>query len=440
MKFKFYSIFLTLSGLCFFIVPRFATSQMIADTSIWRSSVNTKPQQITISGKDKLFTINLFISPKKQSILQISYQENNDTLQDIRSLNFTLGKQVFILKKQIKDIRNQAKFGTSLETSQVQILIQNLSTQNKAYITQDREYIAFSLKGCNSIISSLLQYLDKNPMPELQVFFDKVNSPTLTSWLNLSLQENKLLYGMGLIVFLLLFGRHLFKCIAYFYKKRRNRYRLNKAYKIATDQIEQNASILYIKRDQLLYKDAYGSLIEDKWIQEVNRFIRTKIKPILTENHLLEYYPQIHKNTIKKILSVAKYPPRTQKTFFKNYKKTKIEYSPTMDPFDYEAYCAELLRLKGWDADVTTASGDQGADVIAVKNGITFIIQCKLYSKPVGNKAVQEVNAAKIFYHAHYAAVVSNAAYTISARQLAASTEVTLLHHETLQKFAQTLT
>lgn len=439
MKIKFYSIFFALLCLCFLIVPNLATSQIIENTSIWRSSVNIKPQQITISGQDNLFTINLFIFPKRQSILQILSQENSITLKAIRSLNFALGKQVFTLKKQASNNRNQTSFDTTLTSTQLLIVIQDLSKQKYAYISRGHDDITFSLKGSASIISSLLQYLNKNPMPELQVHFIRINNSVTTSWLSISLQDNKLLYGMGFIVFLLLCGHPLLKLIAYIYKKRRTSYRTNKALKIATYQIEQNADILYIKRDQLLYKDAYGSLIEDKWVHEVYRFVRTKIKPLLAEQHLLEYYPHLQKIAAKKILSIAKQPPKTKKTFLKKLKKTKIEYSPTMNPFDYEAYCAELLNKKGWKADVTTASGDQGADIIAIKNGITLIIQCKLYSKPVGNKAVQEVNAAKTFYHAQYAAVVSNAAYTTSARQLARSTEVALLHHETLQKFAQSL-
>lgn len=439
MKLKLFSIFFIFSYLCFFITPSFSASKVVGNAATWRSSINRKSQQITISGQENKFIINLFLSAKKQPLLQILYSTETSIPQAITSLNFTLGNQIFSLRKQITNAQNQIYFDTILTTQQLQIFIQDFSTKEKAYITLNHEVTPLSLKGSASIISTLLQYLSKHPIPELRVFFNKINTSNPTVWFNISLQQNQLLYGMSFIVFLLLCRRPIFKFIAYIYKKRRNNYRTNKALKIALIQIEQNANILYIKRDQLLFKDEYGSLIEDKWIQEIYRFIRTKIKPLLAEQHLLEFYPLIQKDVVKKITNIAKYPPKSENAFFKKLKKERLQYSPTMDPFDYEAYCAELLRKKGWNAEVTTASGDQGADVIAVKRGITLIIQCKLYSKPVGNKAVQEVNAAKIFYHAHYAAVVSNAAYTTSARQLAGSTKVALLHHETLQKFAQTL-
>ena len=51
------------------------------------------------------------------------------------------------------------------------------------------------------------------------------------------------------------------------------------------------------------------------------------------------------------------------------------------------------MRQFGWDAHATQGSGDQGKDVIAKRDGVSSAIQCKLYSKPVGNKAVQEALA-----------------------------------------------
>ncbi|WP_240810568.1 restriction endonuclease [Formicincola oecophyllae] len=109
-----------------------------------------------------------------------------------------------------------------------------------------------------------------------------------------------------------------------------------------------------------------------------------------------------------------------------------LTYSPDMDPLAYEDYCAALLAHEGWQVEMTPLSGDQGADVIASCNGVKLVVQCKLYSKPVGNKAVQEVVAARQFHQAQMAVVASNARYTRSARELAAGTGVLLLHHAQL--------
>lgn len=102
-----------------------------------------------------------------------------------------------------------------------------------------------------------------------------------------------------------------------------------------------------------------------------------------------------------------------------------------LSPLAYEDYCAALLRDAGWRAH-TTPLQDQGVDVLAVLRGTKAAVQCKMYSSPVGNRAVQEVVAGRLHYGAQIAVVVSTAPYTRSAYQLAESTHVLLLHHDQL--------
>jgi len=111
----------------------------------------------------------------------------------------------------------------------------------------------------------------------------------------------------------------------------------------------------------------------------------------------------------------------------------------SLDPIAFEHYCAELLRNDGWDARVTQASGDQGIDVIATRKNVKAVFQCKKYAQPVGNGAVQEIVAGKQFEQADVAAVVSNATFTPSAKQLAGTTGVHLLHYSELNGFAEKL-
>jgi HJR/Mrr/RecB family endonuclease len=102
-----------------------------------------------------------------------------------------------------------------------------------------------------------------------------------------------------------------------------------------------------------------------------------------------------------------------------------------LSPLAYEDYCALVLRDAGWRTH-TTPPQDQGADVVAVLRGTKAVIQCKMYTRPVGNRAVQEVIAGKLYYGANIAVVVSPAVYTCSARELASRTQVLLLHHDQL--------
>ena len=104
-----------------------------------------------------------------------------------------------------------------------------------------------------------------------------------------------------------------------------------------------------------------------------------------------------------------------------------------MSPIEFEQCCADYLRLRGWEATTTKGSGDQGVDVVARKNDIVLVVQCKKYSKPVGNKAVQEIFSAKAYMQATFAAVVSSQTYTPAARLLAEKTGVFLLHFTELR-------
>lgn len=118
--------------------------------------------------------------------------------------------------------------------------------------------------------------------------------------------------------------------------------------------------------------------------------------------------------------------------------KSALGFDPESLPTDgleFEHWVANALTKFGWDAQVTQGSGDQGLDVLAKKDGVSVAVQCKLYSSNVGNKAVQEVIAAKGLFSTDYACVVSNAGYTASAKELAESQKVSLLSHYDLPRF-----
>jgi len=115
------------------------------------------------------------------------------------------------------------------------------------------------------------------------------------------------------------------------------------------------------------------------------------------------------------------------------------KYYEDMSPEEFEHYCAALLREGSWDARVTKLSGDQGVDIVANKRGMRIVVQCKKHSKPVGNRAVQEVVAGIAHQGAQRGVVVATGDYTPSAVKLAASNQVLLLHHSDLPKIDRLL-
>lgn len=89
-----------------------------------------------------------------------------------------------------------------------------------------------------------------------------------------------------------------------------------------------------------------------------------------------------------------------------------------MEGHEFEAYCANLLERNGFtEVQVTKGSGDHGIDVIAVKETITYAIQCKRYKGTVGNGAVQEAYTGKSLYGADIAVVMTNAVFSKQAEE-----------------------
>ena len=108
----------------------------------------------------------------------------------------------------------------------------------------------------------------------------------------------------------------------------------------------------------------------------------------------------------------------------KKYRANKLD---EIEGHDFEYYCAELLKKRGFiDVSVTKGSGDYGVDVLAEKDGVTYAIQCKAYSAPVGVKAVQEAYAGREFYDRMVGAVLTNQYFTKPAVEAAKKLKILL--------------
>ena len=106
-----------------------------------------------------------------------------------------------------------------------------------------------------------------------------------------------------------------------------------------------------------------------------------------------------------------------------------------MKGHEFEQFCAELLKKNGFKkVRVTPASGDQGVDILAVRSGVRYAIQCKRYASPLGNKPVQEVYTGRTFYNCKYGVVMTNSTFTPHAKELAKKTGVLLWDRQVVGK------
>ncbi|WP_426577687.1 restriction endonuclease [Xenorhabdus stockiae] len=185
-------------------------------------------------------------------------------------------------------------------------------------------------------------------------------------------------------------------------------------------RLDEYLPILARKKRFLITTDDYGYISTDKWESEKRNFLKK-----------FNYQPCVTKHYRGLIDDEYNFSLDAAVDDYLN-KNPVIEWNDRMSPAEYEGYCADILKSSGWQARTTSISGDQGVDVVAEKDGLCVAIQCKKYSSPVGNKAVQEVTAGMAYWGASIGVVVTNAGYTRSARELATVHGIFLLHHEDL--------
>lgn len=111
-----------------------------------------------------------------------------------------------------------------------------------------------------------------------------------------------------------------------------------------------------------------------------------------------------------------------------------------MSGLEFEHFCREVLLANGFQrAEVTQSSHDYGGDILAQKDQVKYVIQCKKYSSPVGIDAVQQVIGSRSIYNCHVAAVLTNSTFTDSAVKLAEKNNVILWDKTALSRMMSQL-
>lgn len=202
---------------------------------------------------------------------------------------------------------------------------------------------------------------------------------------------------------------------------------------------EKHRHNLSSEKRRLVRKDAYGNVFADEWWSQdkgVHYFVDAVIIPALGQDRW------------SKALVLSRMSKNNQ-DFSQNLLRmidqaadgsgSGCSFSDELSGVQYEEFCGQILTKFGWHVEETAQSGDQGVDLIASKGDTRVCIQCKRYTSSVGNSAVQEVAAGRIYWKGTHAAVVSNASFTSSAKELAESVSVLLLHHDHLENLESLL-
>ena len=190
-----------------------------------------------------------------------------------------------------------------------------------------------------------------------------------------------------------------------------------------------HADKLALNRVRLLHADEYGIEDPSRWHAHLGRFVSKVVLPLVRSADRAFFVEHFRESAIRLLDEAARQKRLEQ--IMPGRSGGRITGS------DFERYCLDELRKGRWRARPTGASGDQGADIVAELQGRAVVFQCKFHAAPIGNKAVQEVAAARHHYRADAACVVSNQGYTKGARALAATNDVFLIHYSELPGFRQ---
>lgn len=103
---------------------------------------------------------------------------------------------------------------------------------------------------------------------------------------------------------------------------------------------------------------------------------------------------------------------------------------------EFEELLCNKFNNMGFFAEITTKTGDFGADIIIhTKNQSKIIVQCKRFKNKVNLKAVQEVLGAVGHYNADAGIVITNNTFLNSAKKLAESNDIELWDETKLKLF-----
>ncbi len=106
---------------------------------------------------------------------------------------------------------------------------------------------------------------------------------------------------------------------------------------------------------------------------------------------------------------------------------------------EFEEYLAGLFQQLGYRVELTTTSGDYGADLLLSKQGQRIAVQAKCYSGSVGVSAVQEALAGMAYYQCQSAWVVTTGNFTPNAIELAKKSNARLVESTELGKWIKQL-
>ncbi|OAN87463.1 hypothetical protein A8B84_14800 [Marinobacter sp. EhC06] len=223
--------------------------------------------------------------------------------------------------------------------------------------------------------------------------------------------------------------------------------------------VSAHKDVLASKFRQLVYRDEFGDEQYEPWNDYIESYYERKLKDqvfswFLNNESIIKDSNHIYNKTVDfgndvpaleddesmietldsaMVMNITSYIINLDVDGQINYVDHE-DFEGTGHEYEYHLL-KRIQNEAGLRAEVTSGSGDQGADLLVYNGDGTLVVQAKHYKAPVGNKAVQEVYSALKYYNGDCAVVVTNGGYTKSAIELARRTGVLCLSERELMHF-----
>lgn len=105
------------------------------------------------------------------------------------------------------------------------------------------------------------------------------------------------------------------------------------------------------------------------------------------------------------------------------------KYIKNMNWRDFELFVAKVLTWNDYDAIVTPPSNDEGKDIVAKKNNITFYIECKHWKNQIGREHLEKLVGAAARDGIRNIIFVTTSSYHTNAKSYASDLNLQGLFH-----------
>ncbi len=118
---------------------------------------------------------------------------------------------------------------------------------------------------------------------------------------------------------------------------------------------------------------------------------------------------------------------------WRRLRAVNLSGADAMSSAEFESYCVRLLENQSFhDIEMTRRSDDVGINLIAMRGGVRYGVQCKCQGANVSRQAISDVVGALADYKCNRAMVISNNFFSSRAVTEAESTGCELIDRDVL--------